>query len=148
MWELLDQFSHWHWIILGLILLIAEAFGAAGFVLGASIGCLTTGAIVWLVGDMSWESQFILAALLSTVCSVVYWRFFQASLQTSDRPDLNHRTAQFIGKKLTLETDIDFEGRIQIGDTFWKVKSNVSLKTGDAVEVTEVDETTLTLQKL
>ena len=46
MWELLDQFSHWHWIILGLILLIAEAFGAAGFVLGASIGCLTTGAIV------------------------------------------------------------------------------------------------------
>ena len=97
---------------------------------------------------MSWESQFILAALLSTVCSVVYWRFFQASLQTSDRPDLNHRTAQFIGKKLTLETDIDFEGRIQIGDTFWKVKSNVSLKTGDAVEVTEVDETTLTLQKL
>jgi membrane protein implicated in regulation of membrane protease activity len=148
MWEQLEQFSHWHWVILGLLLLIAEAFGAAGFVLGAAIGSLLTGCIVWLVGNMPWEGQFMLWAILAVSCSLLYWRFFQARLQLSDRPDLNHRTAHFIGKKLTLKTDVDFEGRIQIGDTFWKVKSETPLKSGDTVEVISVDSSTLTIEKL
>jgi membrane protein implicated in regulation of membrane protease activity len=148
MWEQLEQFSHWHWVILGLLLLIAEAFGAAGFVLGAAIGSLLTGCIVWLVGNMPWEGQFMLWAILAVSCSLLYWRFFQARLQLSDRPDLNHRTAHFIGKKLTLKTDVDFEGRIQIGDTFWKVKSETPLKSGDNVEVISVDSSTLTIEKL
>ena len=148
MWEQLEQFSHWHWVILGLLLLIAEAFGAAGFVLGAAIGSLLTGCIVWLVGNMPWEGQFMLWAILAVSCSLLYWRFFQARLQLSDRPDLNHRTAHFVGRKLTLKTDIDFEGRIQIGDTFWKVKSETCLKSGDNVEVISVDSTTLTIEKL
>jgi membrane protein implicated in regulation of membrane protease activity len=148
MWELLDQLTHWHWIILGLMLLITEAFGAAGFTLGAAIGSLVTGCIVWMIGHMAWESQVILGTLLATIFSVLYWKFFQASLQVSDRPELNHRTAQFIGRKLTLEIDIDFEGRIQIGDTFWKVKSAEALKSGDAIEVISVDESTLTIQKI
>jgi membrane protein implicated in regulation of membrane protease activity len=148
MWEPLDQLTHWHWIILGLVLLIAEAFGAAGFVLGAAIGSILTGCIIWLVGDIPWEAQVLLGAVLAAVCSVLYWRFFQASLQASDRPELNHRTTQFIGRKLTLKTDVDFEGRIQIGDTFWKVKSNTALKTGDTIEVISVDETTLSIEKI
>ena len=148
MWELLDQLTHWHWIILGLILLITEALGAAGFTLGAAIGSLVTGCIVWAIGDVAWESQVMLGTVLATACSVLYWRFFQASLQTSDRPELNHRTAQFIGRKLTLDKDIDFEGRIQIGDTFWKVKSDAALKSGDAIEVISVDESTLTIVKI
>jgi membrane protein implicated in regulation of membrane protease activity len=148
MWELLDQLTHWHWIILGLMLFITEALGAAGFTLGAAIGSLVTGCIVWLIGDMGWELQVMLGAVLATVFSVLYWKFFQASLQVSDRPELNHRTAQFIGRKLTLTIDIDFEGRIQIGDTFWKVKSDEALKSGDAIEVISVDESTLTIQKI
>jgi len=148
MWEVLNDLSYWHWFILGLVLLILEAFGAAGFVLGASIGSLATGLIVWITGGMSWEAQVIIGAILATACSIVYWRFFKADLQESDRPELNQKTAQFIGRKLTLKKDIDFEGRIQIGDTFWKVKSEASLKEGDIVEVVSVDETTLNIQKV
>lgn len=148
MWELLNELNYWHWFILGLLLLILEAFGAAGFVLGAAIGSLLTGIIVWISGGMSWEAQVMLGAILATVCSIVYWRFFKAELQESDRPELNQKTAQFIGRKLTLQKDIDFEGRIQIGDTFWRVKSESSLKEGDVVEVISVDETTLNIQKV
>jgi len=148
MWDVLNNLGYWHWFILGLMLLILEAFGAAGFVLGAAIGSLLTGIIVWILGDPSWEAQIIIGAILATACSIVYWRFFKADLQASDRPDLNQKTAQFIGRKLTLPKDIDFEGRIQIGDTFWKVKSENSLKEGDIVEVVSVDETTLRIEKI
>ena len=148
MWEWLDQLTHWHWFILGLVLLISEAFGAAGFLLGAAIGSLFTGILVWLVGDIHWQLQVLIGAALATIFSLLYWRFFRADEQESERPELNHRTAQFIGRKITLKEEIDFEGRVQIGDTFWKVRSDELIPAGSAVEVDSVDETSLHIKRL
>lgn len=148
MWEWLNQLTHWHWFILGLVLLITEAFGAAGFFLGGAIGALFTGVIVWLVGDINWQLQVLIGAALATGFSLLYWRYFRADEQESERPELNHRTAHFIGRKLTLKDDIDFEGRVQIGDTFWKVRSDENIPAGSAVEVDSVDDTTLHIKRL
>lgn len=148
MWEWLDQLTHWHWFILGLVLLITEAFGAAGFFLGAAVGALFTGVIVWLVGDINWQLQVLIGAVLATGFSLLYWRYFRADEQESERPELNHRTAQFIGRKITLKDEIDFEGRVQIGDTFWKVRSDENIPAGSAVEVDSVDDTTLHIKRL
>lgn len=152
-WQLLDQLSHWHWFILGLLLLIGEALGAAGFLLGSSIAVFITGALVWLVSMLTgqlvdWEIQVFMAALLSVVCSVVYWRYFRAEKQQSDRPQLNHRAAQLIGRRLVIEQPIEFQGRIQIGDTFWKVRCEEILQPGDSAEVIGADLTELTLSKV
>jgi len=148
MWEWLNQLTHWHWIILGLVLLITEAFGAAGFFLGAAIGALLTGIIVGLIGDVHWQVQVILGAVLASTASVVYWRFFRADLQTSDRPELNHRTAQFIGRRFKLDTTIEFEGRVQLGDTFWRVRCDGVLEAGTHVVVESADETSLFIKAL
>lgn len=152
-WLVLDQLSQWHWLILGLALLIGEALGAAGFLLGAAVGCILTGLLVWaapslIEGGLGWKSQFLIGAVLSIVCSLVYWRNFRASAQESERPELNQRSQQLIGRKLTLKQDVDFYGRIQVGDTFWKVTCADSLKVGDKVEVIAADVSTLTIQKL
>ncbi len=97
---------------------------------------------------MGWQLQVTLGAILSTIFSVLYWRFFRADQQASDRPELNHRTAQLVGRKLVLKNDIPFEGRIQIGDTFWKVVSESPLVAGEHIEVVSADATTLTIKKL
>ncbi len=153
MWAWLDQLSMWHWFILGLILLMGEAFGAAGFLLGAAVGALLTGVLVWVStmvveGGMGWQSQILSCTALAIVCSLLYWNKFRASHQVSERPELNHRSSQLIGRKLTLKQDVDFNGRIQIGDTFWKVTSDESLKVGDKIEVVAADVSTLTIVKL
>ncbi len=153
MWAGLDQLSQWHWFILGLFLLIGEAFGAAGFLLGAAVGSILTGIIVWIApgiieGGLGWKTQFLIATVLSIICSLLYWRNFRADSQVSERPELNQRSHQLIGRKLTLKQDVDFDGRIQIGDTFWKVTCDDSLKIGDKVEVIAADVSTLTIKKL
>ena len=153
MWAWFEQLSQWHWFIFGLLLLIGEALGASGFLLGTSIAALLMGVIVWIgasvtEGGMGWQAQIMLCAALSVIFSLLYWRFFRADLQASDRPELNHRTAQLVGRKLVLENKIQFEGRIQIGDTFWKVVSDTPLNEGDHIEVISADATTLTIKKL
>ncbi len=135
------------------VLLIGEALGAAGFLLGAAVGSLLTGVVIWLMSSvfgipLDWKIQFLIGIVLSIVCSLIYWRNFRADDQVSERPELNQRSHQLIGRKLTLQVDVDFEGRIQIGDTFWKVKCDDSLKVGDKVEVVDADVTTLSIKKL
>ena len=153
MWAWFEQLSQWHWFIFGLLLLIGEALGAAGFLLGTALASLLMGVIVWIAAavldaGMGWQLQVVLGAIISTIFSVLYWRFFRADQQASDRPELNHRTAQLVGRKLVLENDISFEGRVQIGDTFWKVVSESPLKAGEHIEVVSADATTLTIKKL
>ncbi len=153
MWAWLDHMDMWHWFILGLILLIGEAFGTAGFLLGAAVAALITGILVWLStlimdGGMSWQGQLLTWTVLSIVCSLLYWKKFRADDQPNERPELNHRSAQLIGRKLTLMQDIDFSGRIQFGDTFWKVTCDDSLKAGDKIEVIDADVSTLLIKKI
>jgi membrane protein implicated in regulation of membrane protease activity len=153
MWAWFEQLSQWHWFIFGLLLLIGEALGASGFLLGTALASLLMGVIVWIAAavldaGMGWQLQVVLGAIISTIFSVLYWRFFRADQQASDRPELNHRTAQLVGRKLVLENDISFEGRVQIGDTFWKVVSESPLKAGEHIEVVSADATTLTIKKL
>lgn len=153
MWTWFEQLSQWHWFIFGLFLLMGEALGASGFLLGTAIASLLMGVIVWIVATvsdvgLSWQIQVLVGALLSVTFSILYWRFFRAEQQATDRPNLNHRSAQLVGRKLVLEKDIQFEGRIQIGDTFWKVVTDKPLFMGEPVEVISADATTLTLRKL
>jgi membrane protein implicated in regulation of membrane protease activity len=153
MWEWFEQLSQWHWFIFGLLLLIGEALGASGFLLGTSVAALLMGVIVWIAvsvtdSGMGWQVQVLLGAVFSVIFSLLYWRLFRADQQATDRPELNHRTAQLVGRKLILEKDIPFEGRIQIGDTFWKVVADTLLKEGDHIEVISADATTLTIKKL
>ncbi|MBL4798575.1 MAG: NfeD family protein [Oleispira sp.] len=143
MWEWFEQLSQWHWFIFGLLLLVGEALGASGFLLGSAVAALLMGVIVWIgasVTDsgMGWQVQVLLGAALSVIFSLLCWRFFHADQQT----------AQLVGRKLVLENDIQFEGRIQIGDTFWKVVADVPLNAGDHIEVIRADATTLTIQKV
>ncbi|NRA24377.1 MAG: NfeD family protein [Oleispira sp.] len=152
MWSWFEQLSQWHWFIFGLLLLIGEALGASGFLLGTAIAALLMGVIVGVsslfIDGIGWQVQILLGAAFSVIFSLLYWRFFRADQQASDRPELNHRTAQLVGRKLVLDKNIQFEGRIQIGDTFWKVVADLPLSEGDQVEVVSADATTLKIKKL
>ncbi len=153
MWAWLDQLSMWHWFILGLVLLMGEALGAAGFLLGAAVAALLTGILVWastafVDGGIQWQGQILSWTTLAIVCSLLYWKRFRESEQISERPELNHRSQQLVGRTLILQQDVNFEARIQFGDTFWKVRCDEPLKAGDKIEVVESDVSTLTIVKV
>ena len=45
MWTWFEQLSQWHWFIFGLFLLMGEALGASGFLLGTAIASLLMGVL-------------------------------------------------------------------------------------------------------
>jgi membrane protein implicated in regulation of membrane protease activity len=147
----------WHWLIIGVALVILEmltpgvvflwlgiaafvtaaAVFGAGLVAGADAEALLTGA------NMAWEVQLLLFALFSVASIVVGRRWFRRHLTPSDRPDLNRRGEQYVGRRFTLETPIiNGFGRLKVGDTVWRIAGD-DLPPGSAVVVVGVDGTTL-----
>ncbi|MCV6611923.1 MAG: NfeD family protein [Amphritea sp.] len=136
MQEWLSELTHWHWLILGVVLLILEIMGASGFLIGLALASLALAGIVAMGVVEGWQYQLLWFAALGMILTVLYWKVFRRFNTRSDEPQLNDRAAQMIGRKLKLESAIDNgQGRIQIGDTFWKVVADEILEAGTTVEV-------------
>lgn len=130
----------WHWFLLGLVLLVLEVIGFAGFMLGVAAGAFITGASLWLDPSIHWHIQLLIFAVSGVALSVAYWRWFKKFNLTTDQPLLNNRAAHLIGQRFPLNTAIENDrGRIQVGDTFWQVRCNAALKAGDIVKITSTD---------
>jgi membrane protein implicated in regulation of membrane protease activity len=135
--EILWPLTAYHWLALGIALLVLETLGFAGFLIGASIAAIIVGGSMFVI-DINWHEQLSLFAVLSVIFTVVYWRFFRSyNENVSDNEMLNNRAAQFVGNSYPLEIAIvNGYGKIKIGDTLWKVKSDVDMEVGSRVEVT------------
>jgi len=142
--ELLNNLEPWHWLSLGLLLLGAEALGASGFLLGTAIAAFLLAIINALFSDITWQTQAILFAIAALSFSIAYWKYFKEFNNRSDHGPLNQRAASLIGRELVVEHDLSGGyGRIQIGDTFWKVKFDGEIDKGTRVKVVNADSMTL-----
>lgn len=149
MLTLLESISFWHWIILALILLGGEALGAAGFMLGISLSAVLVSVLMALGIIHDWQIQFLLFALFSVIASWIFWKYFRKSDDNDEAGLINNRAAQLIGRKLTLTSDIsNGQGRIQIGDTLWKVITEEDLPEGTLIEVHASEGMNLLIRKV
>ena len=124
------------WLVLGVLLLIAELLGAAGFLLGAAITALALALIVWIFPDFGVVSQIVLFAFAGTISSYIYYRFFKDLTPKLEEP-LNSPAMSLVGRRFELEEDLAMndESKIQIGDTMWRVVAVQDLAKGKNVEV-------------
>ena len=134
--EWLFELSAYHWLVLGLLLLGAEALGAAGFLLGAGIAALATGVVVFIAPELSASLQLILFSVSALVASYLYIGVFRQAQDEAGAPELNQRAAALIGHRFELTDALtDGTGSVQIGDTYWHVSAETELSSGTRVEV-------------
>ncbi len=138
------EMQPWHWLAGCFLILGLEALGAGGFLLGVAVACLGQAALDFLIPEMSWSMQLGSFGVQALIYTVLWWVYFRKSGVGDGVDLLNNRAAQQVGQTVVLEDDIPCGvGRIQIGDTLWKVESSVALKAGTIVRVTGVSGMTL-----
>lgn len=144
----LHTIESWHWLVVAFLLLGAETLGAGGFLLGSAASALLLAMIRWLGPNISWSWQLALFGAFSLVFTVAYWKLFKKINNRSDHPELNNRASQQVGRVLVLPQDLPHgQGRLQIGDTFWKVQAPRPLKKGTLVAVTGCDGMVLLIEE-
>ena len=146
--EFFEAMQFWHWIILAIVLIAGEALGAAGFLLGAVMAALEVALISYIWPDLTWQQQLSLFAVLALLCSVWFWYRFKSFSQTTDLPKLNNRAAQLIGREFALTQEMTGgQGKMQVGDTLWRVESEINLPIGTQVKVIGSREMVLLIVK-
>lgn len=142
-----ESISAWHYLVLALALLGFEALGVGGFLLGAAVASFGMTVVMFIFPEMHWHIHMSLFALSSVVISILYWKYFKTLNNETDAPFVNDRMQHYLGRRFELEEPIkNGLGRVQIGDTFWKVTSPEDIDSGKTVEVVDVDGLTLVVK--
>jgi len=116
------QLIYWHWWILALVLIFFELFVSGAFFLWMGISAFVTGLFLYVYPAMSWHAQAFWFSILS-IASVLIWRRVQKSRPVqSDRPKLNRRGEQYIGRVFNLDEPIvNGSGKIRADGAIWRV---------------------------
>ncbi|WP_455201889.1 NfeD family protein [Kaarinaea lacus] len=142
----LEQLDFWHWWIIGIILIILELFAPGAFFLWMGIAAGLVGLILVLAPEMTWQYQFIVFAVVSVVSIVVWRNYLKKHPTETDRPTLNMRGEQYVGRTFTLtEPVVNGVGKIRVDDTMWKIEG-ADCESGTKVKVTKTDGAVLKVE--
>lgn len=113
----------WHWLSLGIVLLIFELLIGNGFLLGLAIAAGIVASSLFIFTAIPWAYQALLFGILAVISSVLWWRFFRINPTSTTEPLLNRRGEQYVGRTFTLtEPIINGRGKVRIGDSVWLVE--------------------------
>jgi membrane protein implicated in regulation of membrane protease activity len=137
----------WHWWAFGVFLLIVELLAPGMFFIWMGESAFVIGAVLWVFPSLEPEYQFILFSILSVASIAVFRRYLKKHPIQTDRPLLNRRAAQYIGRVFTLEEPIvNGRGKIRVDDSTWRVEGE-DCEAGARVRVTEADGVVLKVER-
>ena len=134
------------WAAVALTLMAAETVIPGAALLWMGFAAAAVFLVVLAAPAMSVLAQVMLFVVLSVLCVLVYRKWFRDSDRVSDRPLLNLRAEQLIGRVAHLDQAIvSGRGRIKLEDAYWVVGGD-DLPEGTLVRVVAVDGMTLRVE--
>lgn len=144
--DYITHLTHFHWWIIGVALVILELLAPAFFFLWLGFSAGIVGFLLLFFPELGWKTQLLSFSTLSVISIFISREYLKKSPTPTDRPTLNRRGSQYIGRIFTLTDPIkDGVGRIHVDDSSWKIMG-ADLEAGNKIRVTAVDGTTLRIE--
>ena len=143
---ILEQLDYSHWWVPVILFIILALFVPGAFFLWMGIAAGLVGLILVVAPDMGWQYQLMLFAIVSVV-SIVVWRIYLNKHPThTDRPTLNMRGEQYVGRVFTLsEPVVNGIGKIKVDDTMWKIEGD-DCDAGTKIKIIKTDGAVLKME--
>lgn len=127
-----------HWLVLGLILLIAEMASGTTYLLWPSVAAFLTGLISWF-GFTNWIADLAIFAVLIIVLTYFGRPLVKRWKSEGGASGLNERAKSLVGARAVVAHFANGVGQVKIGDTLWRAQSEAALAPGQEVLVAAVD---------
>jgi membrane protein implicated in regulation of membrane protease activity len=140
-WQGLD---YYHWLLLGLLLLVIEVMAGGGFLMWLGFSALATGLLVlvlpWLHLALSWEWQLAVFAVGCVLAVAIWWKFFHWTVPAPESSSLNRRGSDLVGRETQLRGAlVNGVGHVMIDGVRWQV-SGPDLPDGARVRLLRQDD--------
>ena len=139
--------EYWHWLALGLVLLLVELVTGTTYLLWPAVAAWVTGLAAMIV-PMPFTVQLIIFAV-SVVLLLLFARpLVRNRLLAGPESDLNEPGRQLTGARgVAVAAFAQGEGRVRLGDTEWRAESDDAINAGDTVEVLGVNGSSLKVKR-
>jgi membrane protein implicated in regulation of membrane protease activity len=145
--DFLASMNEWHWLVFGIVLVVAEITLPGTFLLWPGLAAVIVGLTKAIVPGLDWTVCVTLWAVLSvvTVAGFIAWRKTHPAKGGSST--LNRRGEQYVGERFYIETPVvNGKGEMKVDDTVWKILSDQDLPAGASVKVVGVEGTSLRVE--
>jgi len=145
--QILSLESHYHWLIIALILGIAEILVPGVFLIWLAAAAAVTGFVAMFI-DITVAGQFTLFGILALASVFFGRRWYLTHVVESEDPLLNNREARLVGQTVTVvETVSATSGRAKVADGEWPAQGP-DMKKGTTARVAAVNGGVLQLEAL
>lgn len=144
--DLLNAIGPQHWLVLGLLLLIAEMASGTTYLLWPAVAAFLTALLAWLM-PTGWAAEIAVFAVLILVLTYFGHPLVKRWRNEGAASGLNERGAALIGSRGIISTFANGVGSVRVQDTVWRAVSDDALEAGHEVEVTAVDGATLKVKR-
>jgi membrane protein implicated in regulation of membrane protease activity len=135
-----------HWLVLGLVLLIAEMMSGTTYLLWPAAAAFIVG-LLGFTGMTSWIFDIALFAAL-VIALTAFGRPLVQRFRTGGGADnLNDRAAQLVGGSGIVTAFANGIGSVKVQDTIWRAVSEETLAPGENVTIAAVDGVTLRVRR-
>ena len=136
------MFEWWHWIVLGLCLVMSELVVPAFFVIWFGIGALLVGVSLLAMPTLGMAVQLMLWAGLSTLLVIFWFRYLKPKTVSM----AGSSSAQALGEVGLLVSDLcpDSRGQVRfqkpvLGSDLWECYAETPIKAGERVRVVKIE---------
>ncbi|HCO09931.1 MAG TPA: hypothetical protein DIT42_02090 [Gammaproteobacteria bacterium] len=142
------ELVYWHWIVLGIVLMLAEIFIGSFFIFWFGAAAVVVGLSLTIAPSISASTQLIFWTLLSLVFAVAWFRFLKPLSKDVTKAGLSREALiGEIGQVLSVPNG-DKRGMVRfpaplLGSDEWLIMSQDSLSIGDRVSVKDVSGNSL-----
>jgi membrane protein implicated in regulation of membrane protease activity len=118
----MSEWGPWTWWVIAGVLLIAELILPGVFLLWLGLAAAAVG-LIDIIVPIDWRAELLLFGSISVGLLVVARPWLKRRYTTeSDRPNLNRRMYEYVGKRFRLEEPMkDGRGKLKIEDTIWEI---------------------------
>ena len=142
----------WHWIVVGIALMISEMFLGTFFILWFGAAAVVVGVVLFLIPDLSMTWQIMLWTILSSVLALGWFKYLKPLSIDKTKAGLSKEAITGeVGQVLIVPT-ADKRGKLRfpapvLGADEWIIISQDELTIGDRVSVVDVSGNSLIVKK-
>ncbi len=138
--------DHWHWLVLGVVLMVAEVVVPGVYLLWVGLAALLTGIVAYVLPNLGWEIHAVFFAIAMVGCAVLGYRLYAKG--GAEENGLNRRGTEFIGQTYTLETAVvGGVGRLKVSDSPWRIVGP-DLPAGAKIRIVAIKGTSLEFEEV
>lgn len=145
---LLGQLEAWHWLAIGLALLIAELATGSTYLLWPAVAAWLVGLLILFL-PLGWPIQMMAFAGITIGLTLTGRTYVKGRWVTRGGDEaLNDRARALVGARAVAAGPfVHGVGRVRLGDSEWRAQCAEPVADGEALEVVSVEGATLSVRK-